>query len=129
MKFKDAANEFCKLINVHPEEIQIVTNRMAGYLTKPDASEQTIEVVKEFQASKNQFEYYQLLSFIYQIIGKYEDAFRTVIESNDKFKKDGTSIFVYGEETYRNRNFKQAAEALNYLINNFRFVNNLLDDF
>jgi tetratricopeptide (TPR) repeat protein len=104
---------------MHPEELQMVISRMASYLTKPDASEQTIEVVKEFQESKKLVEFYDLLSFIYQTIGKNDDAFRTVIESNDKFKRDGMSIFVYGEQTYHNRNFEQASEAFNYLINNF----------
>jgi len=119
MKFKDAAIEFCKFLTVHPEQLQSVISRMGSYLTKPDASEQTIEVVKEFQESKNQEGFYDLLSFIYQNIGKYDDAFKIVIESNNKFKKDGTSIFVYGEEAYRNRIFKQASDAFNYLINNF----------
>jgi len=119
MKFKDAANEFCRLISVHPEELQIVINRMISYLSKPDAAEQTIEIVKDFKESKNQVEFYDLLSFIYQTVGNYDEAFRTVIESNEKFTKNGNSIFVYGEEAFRNRMFNQASEAFNYLINNF----------
>jgi tetratricopeptide (TPR) repeat protein len=119
MKFKDAANEFCRLITMHPEELQIVISRMVSYLTKPDATAQTIEVVKDFKESKQQVEFFDLLSFIYQTIDKYDDAFQTVIESNNKFKRDGTSIFVFGQEAYRNRKYNQASEAYKYLIGNF----------
>jgi tetratricopeptide (TPR) repeat protein len=119
MKFKDAANEFCRLITSHPEELQIVISRMVSYLTKPDATAQTIEVVKDFKESKQQVEFFELLSYIYQTIDKYDDAFQTVIESNNKFKRDGTSIFVFGQEAYRNRKYNQASKAYKYLIGNF----------
>lgn len=118
MKFKEAAIEFCDLLETRPEQLQMIKSRMSNYLNRPGASEQTTEVLKELIDSKNRIEFYDLLAFVYQSAGNFKNAFAAVIESEKKFKGIGTNIFVFAQEAYRNRQYTWSAEAYNYILKN-----------
>ncbi len=119
MKFSDAANEFCSLIEVHPEQVQSAKARIISYLNRPGASEQTINAIREFSESKSQIELSDLLTFVYQSSGDYKDAFENVIEIEKKFKVNGTYAFLFAQEAYRNKQFNWASEAYNFIAKNY----------
>ncbi len=119
MKFSNAATEFCSLIEIHPEQVQTVKARIISYLNRPGASEQTINSIKEYCESKSQIELFDLLTFIYQSSGDYKDAFENVIEIEKKFKVNGTYVFQFAQESYRNKQFNWAVEAYNFIIKNY----------
>lgn len=119
MKFSDAANEFCSLIEVHPEQVQSAKARISSYLNRPGASEQTIRAVKEYSESKSQIELSDLLTFVYQSSGDYKDAFENVIEIEKRFKVNGTYVFLFAQEAYRNKQFNWASEAYNFIAKNY----------
>jgi tetratricopeptide (TPR) repeat protein len=120
MRFAEAAKEFCEMIDENPIHLQTVKNRMTSYLGRADATDQTITVIKEYAGSKNKKEFYDLLSFIYQITQKYDEAFRTIAESDKIFKGDGTSIFLFAQDAYRNRKYEWAAKAYNLILEDYR---------
>ena len=119
MKFSYAAKEFCSLIEIHPEQIQSAKARISSYLSRPGAVEQTISAIKEFTESKSQIETFDLLTFVYQSSGNYKDAFEEVIETDKKFKVNGTYVYLFAQEAYRNKQFKWASESYNYIVKNY----------
>ena len=119
MKFNEAATEFCNMIVVRPDQLQLVKTRMNTYLSRPGAAEQTIEAVKNFVESKSQKELYDLLSFIYQTTGNYKEAFDNIIATEKKFNGSGTDIFIFAQEVYRSRQYEWASNAYNYIIKNY----------
>ena len=119
MKFSDATNEFCSLIEAHPEQVQSAKARISSYLSRPGAAEQTISAIKEFSESKSQIEIFDLLTFIYQSSGNYKDAYENVTETEKKFKGNGTYIFLFAQEAYRNKQFNWASESYNYIVKNY----------
>ena len=118
-KFSDAANEFCSLIEVHPEQVQSAKARISSYLNRPGAAEQTIRAIKEFSESKSQIELFDLLTFVYQSTGDYKEAFENVIETEKKFKVNGTYVFLFAQDAYRNKQYNWASEAYNFIVNNY----------
>ncbi len=119
MKFSDAATEFCSLIEVHPEQVQSAKARIISYLNRPGASEQTINAIKEYSESKLQIELSDLLTFVYQSSSDYKDAFENVIEIEKKFKVNGTYVFLFAQEAYRNKQFNWASEAYKFIIKKY----------
>ena len=119
MKFKDAAIEFCNLIVQHPEQVQVAKARMNSYLKGPGAVEQSIEAVKDFIDSKSQIELYDLLTFVYQTAGNYKDAYENVIKTEEKFNGNGTQIFIFAQEAYRNRQYEWASNSYDYIVKQY----------
>ncbi|MCX6169252.1 MAG: tetratricopeptide repeat protein [Ignavibacteriales bacterium] len=119
MKYKDAAIEFCNLINHHPDQIQVVKIRMNSYLNGPDAAEQTIEAVNDFTDSKPQLEIFDLLTFVYQTTGNYKNAFENVIKTEKEFSGNGTSIFNFAQSAYRSQQYEWASKSYNYIVQNY----------
>jgi tetratricopeptide (TPR) repeat protein len=119
MKFKNAAEEFCKLIINHPEQVQAVKSRINSFIKGPGAFEQSVETVKDFIGSDPRLELYDLLAFIYQTGSKYDEAFKNIIAIEEKFAGNGTQIFIFAQEAYRNRQYKWSSEGYNYIINHY----------
>jgi tetratricopeptide (TPR) repeat protein len=118
MKFEKAAVEFCNLIEFHPEQVAVVKSRINSYLSKPDALDETINVVKKFIDSKPRLEIYDLLTFIYQASGNYEEAFQSVISLEKKFNSNGMYIFTFAQEAFRNQKYDWTSNAYNEIIKN-----------
>ncbi|MCX6174869.1 MAG: tetratricopeptide repeat protein [Ignavibacteriales bacterium] len=118
-KFSDAAIEFCSLIEAHPEQIQSAKARISSYLNRPGAAEQTIRAVKDYSESKSQIELFDLLTFVYQSTDDYKDAFENVIEIEKKYKVNGTYVFIFAQEAYRNKQYNWASEAYNFITKNY----------
>ena len=120
MKFKEAAAEFCSLIAAHPEQVQVVKARMNSYLKGHGAVEQTIEAIKDFVDSKPMLQLYELLTFVYQSGGNYKDAFENVIKTEEIFNGNGSYIFIFAQDAYRNRQFEWAASSYDYILKNYK---------
>ncbi len=119
MKYADAANEYCSLLVYHPEQLQNVKARVAGILKGPGAQEQLIRSVKDFTRSAAKFEIYDLLTFLYQASGNYKSAFENVNVIEEKFTGNGTYVYLFSQEAFRNGEYEWAAEGYRYLINHY----------
>ncbi|MFA7227811.1 MAG: tetratricopeptide repeat protein [Melioribacteraceae bacterium] len=119
MKFRDATAELCILIVHHPEQSQTVKMRINNFIKGPGAFEQSVESVNEFIRSDSRLELYDLLTFIYQTGGNYQEAFRTAVTIEEKYSGNGTHIFNFAQEAYLNRQYLWASEGYNYIIKNY----------
>ena len=119
MRFEDAAKEYCLLVSKKPDQAGIVKSRMQNYFSRPGAAEATIKVVKEISEQKKLPALYDLLSFCYSLNGMFQQAFETTIQYDKSAKGNGYFIFVFAQESYRNRQFEIAAKSYKYFIDNF----------
>lgn len=119
MKFKEAASEFCNLILLHPEQAQVAKARINIYLKGHGAIEQTVDAIKNFIDSNSQIALYDLLTFVYQASGNYKAALENVIKTEELFRGDGSRIFVFAQESYRNRQYEWASNGFAYIMKNY----------
>ncbi len=119
MKFKDAAEEFCFLIEKHPEQLAVVKSRIMSYINRPDATQQTIDAVKSIAKSKAMPELYDLLTFVFVSSENFKDAFENVVTSENIFHGNGTNMFILAQDAFRTRQYDWAAEAYNFILKNY----------
>jgi tetratricopeptide (TPR) repeat protein len=119
MRFEEAAKEYCLLVSIKPDQVGIVKSRMQNYFSRPGAAEATIKVVKEISEQKKLPALYDLLSFCYSLNGMFQQAFETTIQYDKSAKGNGYFLFVFAQESYRNKQFDIAAKSFKYFIDNF----------
>ncbi len=119
MKFTDAANEFCFLIEKHPEQLALVKSRIISYINRPDAAQQTVVTVERIAKSKRIPELYDLLTFVLVSSGNFKDAFENVVTSENIFHGNGTNMFIFAQEAFRTRQYTWSAEAFNFILKNY----------
>jgi len=119
MNFTLAATELCELISIKPEHLPTAKSRVTTFISRPLASEQTINAVKEYIKEKESSELYDFLSFIFFQTGNYNKALETIIASEKKFKGSGNSTVIFAQEAFRNRQYETSAKAYKFLLDNF----------
>ena len=119
MNFKDAATELCELILIRPDQLPTAKARVNTYLNRPLAAEQTTTAIINFVDSKETAELLDFLSFVYFQTGKFDEALKTITESEEKFKGNGTSTIIFAQEAFRSRQFETASKAYKYILDHF----------
>lgn len=119
MRFEEAAKEYCLLVSIKPDQAGIVKSRIQNYFSRPGAAEATIKVVKEITEQKNIPVLYDLLSFCYSLNGMFQQALEATIQYDKGAKGNGYFIFIFAQESYRNKQFEIAAKSYKYFIDNY----------
>lgn len=119
MRFEEAAEEYCSLISLKPDQIGIVKSRLQNYLSRPGAIESTIPIVKKYANQNKLPVFYDLLSFCYSLGGMYNESLESIKQFDKKVNAGGNYIFGFAQETYRNRQFEISAKAYKYIIDNY----------
>lgn len=120
MQYKKATEEYCDLLRLKPEQIGVVKSRIVSYINRQGASEEILQVIRNYI---NKFEeplFLELISYCYSLVGNYDAALSYIIKYESQTKGVGTHIFTLAQEVYRNRQFKSASNAFDYFIRNFR---------
>jgi hypothetical protein len=73
MRYREAAEEYCDLIKASPSQYQQIESKILSYSTKPNALDETIEVVKKYKSNNISFAY--LLARLFVEKRNYEEAF------------------------------------------------------
>jgi tetratricopeptide (TPR) repeat protein len=63
MRYREAAEEYCALIKSNPSQYPQIENKILSYSNKPNALDETIEVVSKYKSDNVSFEY--LLARLY----------------------------------------------------------------
>lgn len=119
MRFEKAAAEYCSLLEIRPDQIEIVKSRIGSYISRQGAAEPTISSIEKFSSKSTQPELLNLLTFIYSLTANYEKALDAAIEYDKKKNTNGNYIFTLAQEAYRNRKYDTASKAYNFFINNY----------
>jgi tetratricopeptide (TPR) repeat protein len=117
MRYREAAGEYCDLIKANPSQYQQIENKILSYSNKPNALDETIEVVEKYESDNISFSY--LLARLYIEKKSYDRAFDIYKEIDKKQNTKGTDLFSFGDFVYRDGEYKIASEVYKFLIDNY----------
>ena len=123
MRYREAANEYCDLIKANPSQYQQIESKILSYSNKPNALDETIEVVEKYKSDDVSFSY--LLARLYIEKKNYDEAFDLFKEIDKKQNTRGADLFSFGEFVYRDGEYKTASEVYKFLIDNYSDQQNI----
>ncbi len=119
MKYSDAAEEYCEIIQRDPRQIASVKNRMSAYISRKPALDETLNSVQNFSDENNSDIVKELLGYLYSVKGDSEKAFEIIQTLDNKHNEKGNRIFKFSEDAFRQNDFKIANFGYDYLIKNY----------
>ena len=123
MRYREAAGEYCDLIKANPSQYQQIESKILSYSNKPNALDETIEVVEKHKSDDISFSY--LLARLYIEKKNYNEAFDLFKEIDKKQNTRGADLFSFGEFVYRDGEYKTASEVYKFLIDNYSDQQNI----
>ena len=123
MRYREAAGEYCDLIKANPSQYQQIESKILSYSNKPNALDETIEVVEKHKSDDISFSY--LLARLYIEKKNYDEAFDLYKEIDKKQNTRGADLFSFGDFVYRDGEYKTASEVFKFLIDNYSDQQNI----
>ena len=123
MRYREAAGEYCDLINANPSQYQQIESKILSYANKPNALDEIIEVVKKHKSDNISFSY--LFARLYIEKKNYDSAFDLYKEIDKKQNTKGADLFSFGDFVYRDGEYKTASEVFKFLIDNYSDQQNI----
>jgi tetratricopeptide (TPR) repeat protein len=117
MRYREAAEEYCDLIKANPSQYPQIENKILSYSNKPNALDETIEVIEKYKSDNISFAY--LLARLYIEKKDYDEAFNLYKEIDKKQNTNGADIYAFGEFVHRDGEYKTASKVFKYLISNY----------
>lgn len=117
MRYREAAEEYCALIKSSPAQYPQIESKVLSYANKPNALDETIEVVKKYQKENVSFNY--LLARLLVEKKQFDDAFDIYKDVDKKQNSNGLELYSFGEFLCRQEAFSSAAKVYKYLIDNY----------
>ncbi len=119
MKYEEATREYCKILAQKPNQLNMITNKIIGYINANQAEEPTLRTVEEIYDQNYEIYYLQLLVELYSRTGNNKKAFDAVIQIEKETTNNGSSIFSFAQKETRFGNYNSAADAYKYIIENY----------
>ena len=91
MRYREAADEYCDLIKANPSQYQQIESKILSYSNKPNALDETIEVVEKHKSDDISFSY--LLARLYIEKKNYDEAFDLYKEIDKRQNTNGARSF------------------------------------
>jgi len=117
MRYREAASEYCDLIKANPSQYPQIESKILSYSNKPNALDETIEVVKKYKSDNISFTY--LLARLFVEKKKYDEAFDLYKEIDKKQNTKGAELYSFGDFVYRDGEYPTALKVFEYLIDNY----------
>lgn len=118
MRFKEAAREYCSILQSEPNQYQMVESRILSYINKPDALAATIEVIKEYEKT-DAIGFKFLLSRLYMEQNELEKAFLLYREIDNRQNNQGSDLYNFATFVYKEKHFELAARVYNEVIKRY----------
>jgi tetratricopeptide (TPR) repeat protein len=123
MRYRKAAEEYCDLINANPSQYPQIENKILSYSNKPNALDETINIVENYESDNISFSF--LLARLFIEKKQYNDAFDLYKEIDKKQSTKGAELFSFADFVYREGEYATALKVYNYLINNYSDQKNI----
>ncbi len=117
MRYREAASEYCDLIKANPSQYPQIESKILSYSNKPNALDETIEVVKNCKSDNTSFAY--LLARLFVEKKNYDEAFDIYKEIDKKQNTRGAELYSFGDFVYRDGEYPTALKVFGYLIDNY----------
>lgn len=118
MQYKEAASEYCSLLEKQPTQMSAVENRILTYSGKPGALEQTIEVFENWNKNTNiSFEY--LLARLYVEAKAFDKAYSAYLKIDEQQQNKGAELYNFSVMVFNEGEYQLAAKIYNEIINKY----------
>jgi len=119
MKYSNAAEEYCEIINRDPRQLNAVKSRMSAYISKDIALQETLKKVINIAEEKQSDAIKELLAYLYSASAKFSKAFEIIKDLDKAHHENGNRILKFCEDSFRQKDFKIANYGYAYLLKNF----------
>lgn len=111
MKYGEATREYCELLKSDSNQINLVKQKIAGYLESHGAFEKSIKIVEEFAEESGEPVYFDLLSGLYIRMGEFEQAYKVIRELDTQKLNKSNLLYNFANNAMREGEFDIAARA------------------
>ncbi len=120
MKYNEAAQEYCTVLLLQPNQIGMIKSRLISYLNQHEALDQTLKVVEQFWSDYNDNAgFIELLTFLYLQKDDYNSAYNSVKKWDDLTNSKGSKIFSFAQDALTDIQFDYASLGFKYIIDNY----------
>ena len=118
MQYKEAAEEYCSILDLQPTQLSTVQNRIAAYSNKPGALSQTIQVVENWNKDDNiSFDY--LLARLYIDAKQFDKAYTQYLSIDERQQNKGLELYNFAQMMLNDGEYDLASKVYNDIINKY----------
>lgn len=118
MRFKEAAEEYCFILNRQPTQLSAVENRILTYSIKPGALAQTIKVLEDWEKSDNP-SYDYLLSRLYIESKDFEKAYSRYQQIDVRQQNKGLELYNFAQLVFNEGEYQLASKVFEDIIQKY----------
>ena len=120
MNFEAATREYCKILSQKPKQLNLVQNKIIGYLNANKAAEPTLNTIENIYEDEEKVVFLELLANLSSRVNNDSKALELTILLDKKTSNNGSVIFNFGQKSGRSKKYKIASKAYEYIINNYK---------
>ncbi len=117
MQFKNAAEEYCKLLDNDPAQLNSIQSRILSFISKPGALDQTIDAVKNYNSDKIEFKY--LLAALYKEAKDYNKALDFYEQIESVQDHQGYLLLNFANFLTGEKQFSKATQVYDEILSRF----------
>ncbi|NWF89392.1 MAG: tetratricopeptide repeat protein [Ignavibacteriaceae bacterium] len=110
MRFREAAEEYCYILNIQPTQLSNVESRILSFTNKPGALLEVIDAVENWKNADNiSFDY--LLSTLYIEAKNYNKAYSIYSKIVERQQNKGLELYKYAQLIFNEGEYQLAAKV------------------
>jgi tetratricopeptide (TPR) repeat protein len=117
MQYKEAAEELFEVLKKLPAQLHIVQSRLASFINKPQALQQSLSVFENESGSQPASE---ILAWLYREDKQWGKAFEIMKKLDKATNANGGRLLDLAESEYNSKEYPAALETLTYIIDNYK---------
>ncbi|MEE9431254.1 MAG: tetratricopeptide repeat protein [Melioribacteraceae bacterium] len=119
MKYEQATNEYCKILDIKPKQLNIIRQRILQYIHATSAKKPILKIVKNYYNDSDKNEFLELLANLYLKTNNIEKAFESFVTLEEETTKNGSKLFNFARQAVRMKKNEIASKAYNKIINEY----------
>ena len=117
MQYKEAAEELSAILKKLPAQVYTVQSRLASFINKPQALQQTLSV---FEKEGGSLPASEVLTWLYRENKQWEKAFEIMKKLDKASNSNGGRLLELAESEYNAKELEAALQTLTYIISNYK---------
>ena len=116
MNYEAATEEYCKILNLQRQQIEIIKSRISTYFERQDASDIVINVVRKHFEQNRTAEFTELLSYFLLLKKKYDESLDVIIQFDQSVNGNGQQVVSFANQFLSEQAFETAEKAYQYAL-------------
>ena len=118
MQFKEAAEEYCFILNLQPTQLSAVENRILAYTNKPGALDKTIDVFENWDKGNNiSFDY--LLARLHIEAKSFDKAYSLYLKIDERQQNKGLELYNFAQLSFNEGEYQLAAKVYEDIVKKY----------